>query len=187
MVAELLRTVRRTPERLMHGMRQRSARAAVRGRGPARTVLVLCHGNICRSPFAARLLERELAPAGIRVLQAGFIGAGRPAPAEAVVAARGRDLDLSDHRSRPLTSDLVDGADLVVVMDAEQRRAVCDTFGARPDRVVLLGDFDPDPIDARAIYDPVDQAVEVFDAVYTRIERCVTELAATLIGRARGA
>ncbi|HEY6807784.1 MAG TPA: hypothetical protein VI160_03260, partial [Gemmatimonadales bacterium] len=71
MVAELLRTVRRTPERLMHRMRGRSARAAVRG--STRTILVICHGNICRSPFAARLLERTLAPAGIRVLQAGFI------------------------------------------------------------------------------------------------------------------
>jgi len=185
MVAELLRNVRRTPERLMHRMRQRSAHAAVRGRGPARTVLVLCHGNICRSPFAARLLERTLAPAGIRVLQAGFIGAGRRAPTEAVVAARGRALDLSEHRSRPLTSDLVRGADLVVVMDAAQRDAVCDVFGARPSQVVLLGDFDPEPIDARAIYDPVDQAVEVFDAVYTRIERCVQELAKTLAGKAR--
>jgi protein-tyrosine phosphatase len=186
MVAELLRAVRRTPERLMHALRQRAARAAVRGRGTPRTVLVLCHGNICRSPFTARLLERALAPAGIRVLQAGFIGAGRPAPAEAVVAARGRDLDLSEHRSQPLTSDLVGRADLVVVMDADQRRAVCDLFGARPDQVVLLGDFDPDPIDARAIYDPVDQAVEVFDAVYTRIERCVSELANTLLTTARG-
>jgi len=186
MVADLLHAVRRTPERLMHGLRQRAARAAVRGREAPRVVLVLCHGNICRSPFAARLLERELAPAGIRVRQAGFIGAGRHAPAEAVVAARGRDLDLSDHRSRPLTSALVDGADLVVVMDADQRRAVCDIFGARPERVVLLGDFDPEPIDARAIYDPVDQTVEVFDAVYTRIERCVTELANTLVGEARG-
>lgn len=185
MVAELLRTVRRTPERLMHRMRQRSARAAVRRRGRARTVLVLCHGNICRSPFAARMLERTLAPAGIRVLQAGFIGSGRPAPAEAVVAARGRDLDLSEHRSRPLTSDLVQGADLVVVMDAVQRDAVCDVFGARPNQVVLLGDFDPEPIDARAIYDPVDQSVEVFDAVYTRIERCVMELANSLIGKTR--
>jgi protein-tyrosine phosphatase len=185
MVAELLRAVRRAPERVLHRFRQRSARAAVRGRGQARAVLVLCHGNICRSPFAARMLERALAPAGIRVLQAGFIGAGRPAPAEAVVAARGRDLDLSQHRSRPLTSDLVRGADLVVVMDAAQRDAVCDVFGARPSEVVLLGDFDPEPIDARAIYDPVDQPVEVFDAVYTRIARCVMELANTLVGKAR--
>ena len=168
----------------MHRMRGRSARAAVRG--STRTILVICHGNICRSPFAARLLERTHAPAGIRVLQAGFIGSGRSAPAEAVVAARNRHLDLSGHRSRPLTSDLVRAADVVVVMDAPQRASVCDLFGARPGQVVLLGDFDPDPIDARAIHDPVDQPVEVFDAVYTRIERCVAELAKTLVGKARG-
>ncbi|PYP07732.1 MAG: hypothetical protein DMD59_14365 [Gemmatimonadetes bacterium] len=56
----------------------------MRGRHRPATVLAVCHGNICRSPFAAALLGRELAGFGIAVQSAGFLGFNRPPPAEAM-------------------------------------------------------------------------------------------------------
>src|SRR2546421_12242479 len=91
----LLVRVRRTPERLLHPLRRRKAVDALRQRRRPTTVLAVCHGNICRSPVAAALLARELAPLGIDVQSAGFIGCNRPAPAEAVVAAAGPAADVS--------------------------------------------------------------------------------------------
>ncbi len=184
-MAELLRAVRRAPERLLHRWRRRAAHTAVSRGRPPRAVLVLCYGNICRSPFAAALLARQLAPAGVRVESAGLMGPDRPAPREAVRAAAAHSVDLSRHRSRLVTAALVRGADLVVVMDEAQRRAVCERFGRRPADVVLLGDFDPEPIPARAIRDPVDQPLRVFAEVYARIARCARGFArAAAAGRA---
>src|SRR5882762_10170494 len=82
-MTDLLMRVRRTPERLLHPFRRRKALEALRGRARPRTLLVVCYGNICRSPMAAALLDRDLRPLGIDVQSAGFIGFNRPAPVEA--------------------------------------------------------------------------------------------------------
>jgi protein-tyrosine phosphatase len=168
-----------SPGRLLHTLRRRAARQTLKGRAP-RSILVVCHGNICRSPFAAELLRRELGGRGIRLESAGFVGADRPPPPEALAAAARRGIDLSGHRSRPLVGPLVAAADLVVVMDAAQRRAVCDRFGCPPGAVIVLGDFDPERIAKRGIPDPVNQPAEVFDECYARIERCARALARAL-------
>jgi protein-tyrosine phosphatase len=143
-------------------------------------VLVLCFGNICRSPFAAARSATLLAPLGARVESAGLYGPGRPAPREGIEAARARGVDLSGHRSRLVTAQLARDADLIVVMDSLQARTVADQFAGQPEKVVLLGDFDPLPIRTRRIHDPEGQSVAVFSEVYARIERCVSALATAL-------
>ena len=169
------------PARLLHPFRRRAARAALRGRAP-RTIVVVCHGNICRSPVAAALLLRALGPAGTRVESAGFIGPNRPAPRDAITAAARRGVDLADHRSRLLTADVVGAADLLVVMEPEQQRAVCERFGRWPRDVIVLGDLDPAAVEGRTIRDPVNQPSEVFDQSYERIERCVREFVGAVVG-----
>lgn len=179
-VAGLLTRVRRTPDRLLHPFRRRKALDALRRRPRPRMLLVVCHGNICRSPFAAALLRRALGPRGVRVESAGFVGPDRAAPPNAVVVAARRGVDLSDHRSRLLTADVVGAADLLVVMEAQQGRAVCDRFGRWPRDVIVLGDLDPGPIETRTIQDPIEQGPDVFEASYARIERCVRQLASLI-------
>src|SRR2546423_14075993 len=137
-MADLLLRVRRTPERLLHPLRRRKALEVLRGRRRPTTLLVVCHGNICRSPVAAALLARELAPLGIDVQSAGFIGFNRPAPAEAVAPAEGPAVALSDHRSPLGTAERIRAADLIVAMAPIQRRLVCERFGRRPSDVVIL-------------------------------------------------
>ncbi len=181
-MTDLLLRVRRTPERLLHPLRRRKALQALRARPRPTTVLVVCHGNICRSPVAAALLGRELAPLGIEVQSAGLIGFNRPPPAEAVAAAQRYGVDLSSHRSRLVTAGLVGAAGVIVVMDPMQRRVVCERFGRWPSDVVVLGDLDPAPVDGRAIPDPINQTSDVFHQCYARIERCVRELAGPLRG-----
>jgi len=172
-VADLLMRVRRTPKRILHQLRRRQALGALRRRPRPARLLAVCHGNICRSPFAAALLGRALAPFAIEVESAG-------APREAVTAAARRGVDLSEHRSRLLTADLAGAADLIMVMDPTQQRIVCERFGRWPRDVVVLGDLDPAPVEGRTIRDPINQTVEVFDQSYERIERCVRALAGAL-------
>src|SRR5438046_10580226 len=98
LMGTIARTLRNTPDRLLHARRRREARGRLAGRRPA-SVLVICHGNICRSPFAAALLARELAPHGIPVTSAGFVGAGRRGPRGAGGEGAALDIGVCWHSS----------------------------------------------------------------------------------------
>lgn len=183
MAVRLLRGVARRArwayERMAHPSRSRAALRRLRQRPVPQSVLVVCHGNICRSPYAAALLQRGLGPVvgtRVRVTSAGFVLPGRRCPELAVEVAAARGLDLSGHRSQVLTPPEVAAADLILVMDTTQRWGVRALFGRSSDDVVLLGDLDPKPIETREIRDPFDQTKEVFELSYSRIERCVGEL-----------
>ena len=170
---------RRGTERMLHGLRRRRASARVAVIAP-RSMLVVCHGNVCRSPYAAAALRRAL-PATlrerVRIDSAGFIGPGRGSPEVARYIAAARGIDLDDHRSKVLTTPLVADAALVVVMDARQGSALREAFRVPRRRILVLGDLDPRPIEDRTILDPWDREAEVFEACYARIDGCVAELA----------
>jgi protein-tyrosine-phosphatase len=88
--------------------------------------------------------------------------------------------DLSAHRSTTLTPDDLQRADLIVVMSRDQAVDVR-WRGARGNvPVIVLGDFDPGPIQGRTIVDPWNSDAEVFRGSYARIDRCAEELATIL-------
>ncbi|OXI18967.1 low molecular weight protein-tyrosine-phosphatase [Burkholderia sp. AU15512] len=85
------------------------------------TLLVVCVGNVCRSPMAQALLGARLP--GVDVRSAG-IGAldGQPADPLAIDLMRERGLDLAPHRARQVSSRHITRADLILTMDLEQKR-----------------------------------------------------------------
>ncbi|HEU5149253.1 MAG TPA: hypothetical protein VFU19_02080 [Iamia sp.] len=87
-------------------------------------VLVVCTGNQCRSPIGEVLLRDRLARLGVdaHVHSAGLVSEGVPASAHGVTVMAKRGLDLSAHRSTPLTGEAVAAADLVVGMAREHVR-----------------------------------------------------------------
>jgi protein-tyrosine phosphatase len=92
-------------------------------------ILVVCTGNVCRSPMAEAFLraalERRLGEDTPTVASAGTAGwESSPATPEAVAAGWERGADLRAHRARRLTPQLVEDADLVVCMATEHRRLV---------------------------------------------------------------
>jgi len=80
--------------------------------------LVVCTGNIARSPMAEALLRAHLAARGssARVHSAGTLAWDGPATDAAARTMAARGLDISDHRSQPLTAALVADADLILAM-----------------------------------------------------------------------
>ncbi len=174
-----VRAVRRLPEQVLHPFRRHFAVARLRKRRAPASVLFVCYGNICRSPYAAAALLKELPETlghAVRVTSAGFVGPHRPSPNEALAAAGPRGVDLSAHRSRLLTADAVRTAELVLVMDSRHRYAVRGLLRGDSRDVFVLGDLDPEPIERRTIHDPVGQSKDVFEQTYARIDRCLREL-----------
>ena len=178
-----MRRLLRAWDRAFHPLRRRWATLALKTRCtlyPPRQILVVCYGNLCRSPFAARLLARALEAHGVVVRSAGLGAIRVTPPAMAITAAGRRGTPIDGHVSTPVTHAMVAEADLMIAMDARQRRTLSDVFGVSPRRILVLGDCDPEPIDRRGIPDPITGTSLDFDACYARIERCVTALVAIL-------
>jgi protein-tyrosine phosphatase len=92
-------------------------------------ILVVCTGNICRSPIAEGILRdelrRRLGEDAPEVISAGVSGwEGSPATPEAVEAANERGTDISGHIARRLTRGHVERADLILTMAGEHRAEV---------------------------------------------------------------
>lgn len=172
-VASALRT---SLVRAFHPLRRWQAIRRLR-RGPSpSSILVLCDGNICRSPFAEALLMLELGTdSGAEVTSAGFIGPGRETPPEGVETAHRMGVDLTGHVSRSVNRSMLRDADLIVVMDKRQGRAVRGLVDEKS--IIMLGDLDPLPPRRRAIADPWGRGPAAFEASYARIQRCILTLA----------
>src|SRR6266508_6472775 len=92
------------------------------------TILLVCTGNICRSPMASGFLTgllRDQGVGGVMVESCGVSAwEGSPATPEAVEAMRERGLDISGHVARRMNRRIIEAADLIVGMASEHREAV---------------------------------------------------------------
>ncbi len=132
------------------------------------SILIVCVGNICRSPMAEAMLARRLASRGaIRIGSAGIAAlVGRPADPTARALMQERGLDISGHRARQLTPEMAMTHDLILVMDAELKRSVerlVPSSLGRVHRIGRFGDFD--------VPDPVGRERPVFERALALIER----------------
>jgi protein-tyrosine phosphatase len=183
LVGPLFRGTCDASDRLLHPWRRRRALDRLRSMGVPGTTLFVCLGNINRSPYAAAVFQRALSRRGgpeVQVRSVGLIGPGHPCPETTQQIAARQGLDLSGHQSRTLEAEEMASVDLVVVMDQRQRRKVRTLSGHPRNRILILGDLDPEPITRRTIQDPYGHPPPVYEQVYARIDRCVEALAEAL-------
>jgi len=171
------RKVLDTRDRLLHPTRHRRTREAVISAPANPSLLFVCLGNICRSPYAEARLRQFLRGGSSdrsTLASGGFILPGRPAPEMALGVSSDLGLDLREHRSQVVTEASIRETNLVFVMTSDQARRLRRMYG-RPD-ILHLGDLDPQFSGRRDIRDPLDQPEEVFREVYARIDRALITL-----------
>ncbi len=135
-------------------------------------ILLVCTGDICRSPLAAALLQRALAQRGINDLDVSSAGTGAwdgaPVSEGAYLVGLERGLDLSAHRARLLTRELVDAADLILTM-ARHHRARVDELGGES-QVFVLGEYAGREGDEAEVSDPFGGDLEVYRDTCAELE-----------------
>lgn len=134
-----------------------------------RRILIVCTGNICRSPMSEAILRHRFRQAGLGIeVQSAGVGAlvGEPAAAPVLVRMKARGLDLEEHRARQLEPELARWADLILVMENRQREAVADIEPTARGKIYLYGQW----IGPKEIPDPYKQPEEVYDQALSLID-----------------
>lgn len=133
-------------------------------------IMIVCIGNICRSPTAEALMRDALARSDIEVKSAGLaalVDSPIEPAASSVLVEHGHPP--MDHKAMQLTSQSVSGADLILVMEKRHINGVLSIAPEARGKVFLLGKWQ----DEREIGDPYRQGKPAFVHAYALIEEAV--------------
>ena len=167
-------------DRARHPRRRKWATERLRALDTPLSILFVCLGNVCRSPYAEWSLRRALGVSDIKVGSAGFIGPDRNPPEIAIEAAREQGVEHGANNSQLVTDALLEEADVVFLFEGSHTRKLCRVASSASTAVFLLGDFDPLWEGKRVITDPWGKPLEEFRRTFKRIDRCLERVRSVL-------
>lgn len=132
-------------------------------------ILVVCDGNICRSPTVEFMLQ---ARSNKNVSSAGLVGLqGHDMDATARTVAEQHGLACPPHSGRKLTRELCQQADLLLVMEQRHRERIAQLAPEASGKTMLLGQW----LGNKDVPDPYKRSRDVYEHVYQLMDAAVTE------------
>ncbi|MCO8048567.1 low molecular weight protein-tyrosine-phosphatase [Acinetobacter towneri] len=132
-------------------------------------ILVVCIGNICRSPMAEYFLKQQYPH--LQIESAGISGlVGHAADDKASLCMQRHGIDISPHVAKKLNAELIKKADLILVMSQNQQKHVEQTWPFAKGKTFRLGHWQ-----SKNVADPYQHDQAVFDETCTLIQACIAD------------
>ena len=133
-----------------------------------KSVLVVCVGNICRSPVGERILAKSCP--SLRVESAGIAALeGHPADKTISEIATQNGVSLDGHVARQFTAEMAADFDLILALEKGHIRVITEKAPAASGKTMLLGQW----LSANEIADPYRKSSEFYQLVYDQVtEAC---------------
>lgn len=131
-------------------------------------MLVVCVGNICRSPLGERMLQAELTTRGgqVSVSSAGLHAlVGHEADSETASVAEKHGVSLDGHVARQFTQDLGRKHDLILVMEPDHKAEILRTAPSLSGKTFLFDQWSG----GKGIADPYRRSREFHEAVFEMV------------------
>ena len=153
----------------------------------AKRILFVCTGNSCRSVMAERLLRHILQRAGVDTVAVESAGAfamdGMGPTAETLRVLQDAGIDGRDHRSRRLTTEMIQAADLIFAMEQLHADEIVRWMPHAQSKVHLLNTHGlfPEQVEGSPnIADPIGKPLEVYEVCFSQISEAVERVAKSL-------
>lgn len=156
--------------------------------GKIKSVLFVCTGNSCRSVMAEGLLEKRLKELGkdnITVRSAGVMALGGVAPTDETIKVMSDEgIDVSGHRTKGVTHDLIKNSDVILVMEKLHKDIISKDVPEAASKIYLLKEFG-NPVKAKGhdklgIRDPMGMPIDVYMDCLGEIKEEIERIAGLL-------
>lgn len=144
-------------------------------------LLVLCYGNIYRSPFVAEYLkDRFIKISNVEIKSAGFFPkSGRKSAVKYVEIVNDYRVDLSEHRSNIVDNDLLNWAEAIIIMDGKNFKLSLLLNSGVEEKLIWLGALSPEV--SIEIQDPYNKSLNQQRAIVEHMKKSCDALVEKII------